>query len=133
MTSPLLRAKPPPEGPSEDGGFLPHLSIHLGWSVRNPEPVWEGQRAKRRVWSFGMVRPWPHGALLSSPCVLLGALQPFTHCLAPGKHSGAEDFSRAVVDLDPECDVWLVQSLWASREAELWAPPAHPGPNSLPQ
>ena len=62
---------------------------------------------------------WPHGALLGSPWVLLGALQPFTHCLASGNHSGAEDFSREVVDLDPECGVWLAQGLCASWEAEL--------------
>ena len=131
MTSPLLRAKPPPEGPSEDGDFLPHLSIHLGWSVT--QSLCRRGRGPSGVSGHLGWRPWPHGALLSSPWVLLGALQPFTHCLAPGKHSRAEDFSRAVVDLDPECDVWLVQSLWASREPELWAPPAHPGPNSLPQ
>ena len=130
MISPLLRAKPPPEEPSEGGGFLPHLSTHLGWAVRNPEPVWEGQRAKRRVWSCGMPRPL---ASWSPVGFLMGALQPFTHCLASGNHSGAEDFSREVVDLDPECGVWLAQGLRASREAELWAPPAHPGPNSLPQ
>lgn len=71
--------------------------------------MWEGQRA-----SGGLVI-WDTEAsgLMESPGFLMGALS--LSLSAQATTLRAEDFSREVVDLDPECGGWLVQGLCASR------------------